>query len=100
MSEAEAFFDQLCFEIPDIKPGKMFGAKCMKTPSGKSGAMFWEDCIVVKLIEPAFSEALNLSGTKQFEPMQGRPMKQWVQIPFTYKNRWKEFILDSIKLAG
>jgi hypothetical protein len=23
--------------------------------------------------------------------MEGRPMKEWVQIPFTHKSRWKEF---------
>jgi hypothetical protein len=42
-------------------------------------------------------EALNLNGAKIFEPMVGRPMKEWVQIPFVHKDRWKEYTLLSIK---
>jgi hypothetical protein len=38
---------------------------------------------------------MNLDGVKQFEPMVGRPMKEWVQIPFIYKDLWKKFTLTS-----
>jgi hypothetical protein len=41
MSKAEQFFIELTYEIPDAKPGKMFGALCMKMPNGKAAAMFW-----------------------------------------------------------
>jgi hypothetical protein len=91
MTKAEAFFTDLIEQIPNAKPGKMFGALCMKMPNGKSGAMFWKDNIVVKLQGEAFQEAMHLDGTHLFEPMEGRPMKEWVQIPFDYKNKWKTF---------
>ena len=95
MTKAEEFFSELTKQIPDVKPGKMFGALCMKTPNGKSAAMFWKDNIVVKLTGESLSDARSLDGTKLFEPMEGRPMKEWVQIPFEYKDKWKKFALLS-----
>jgi len=91
MTNAEVFFKELSEQIESVKPGKMFGALCMKTPNGKSAAMIWKDHLVVKLKGDLLNEALNLSGAKIFEPMDGRPMKEWVQIPYDYKDKWKEF---------
>lgn len=88
---AENYFLELSNEIPDLKAGKMFGALCLKTPNGKAAAMFWKDNIVVKLSGDEYNEARSLDGTVLFEPMEGRPMKEWVQIPFHYKDRWKHF---------
>ena len=69
----------------------MFGALCMKTPNGKSAAMFWKDNIVVKLTGDSLNDAMSIDGSQLFEPMEGRPMKEWVQIPFAYKDQWKKF---------
>jgi hypothetical protein len=95
MTRAEEFFSDLTREIPDVKAGKMFGSLCMKMPNGKSAAMFWKDNIVVKLQGESLKEAMSLDGTQLFEPMEGRPMKEWVQIPFAYKDEWKKFALAS-----
>ncbi len=100
MTKPEEFFNSLAEEIPNVKPGKMFGALCLKTSNGKSTAMIWKGDIVVKLSGDSFKEAMSLDGSKLFEPMEGRPMKEWVQIPFHYKNKWKQFVLasaDSVK---
>lgn len=97
MTNAELFFKELTGQIDSVMPGKMFGALCMKTRNGKSAAMIWRDHLVVKLTGNFLNEALNLSGAKIFEPMEGRPMKEWVQIPFVHKDRWKEYTLLSIK---
>lgn len=99
MTRAEEYFNELTKEIPDIKPGKMFGAPCMKTPNGKSAAMFYKDNIVVKLQGEPFSEAMALDGAKLFEPMEGRAMKEWVQVPFIYRSQWKKFALASAHLV-
>jgi hypothetical protein len=72
----------------------------MKTPNGKSAAMIWKDHIVVKLHGDSLAEAMKLDGIKQFEPMAGRPMKDWVQIPFTYKDKWKKFVMSSSESIG
>jgi hypothetical protein len=60
MTKAESFFMELIEQVPDAKPGKMFGALCMKMPNGKSGAMFWKDNIVVKLKGDLYCCLLNL----------------------------------------
>jgi hypothetical protein len=98
MTKAEALFNQLTEEIPGATPGKMFGALCMKTPNGKSGAMFWHNHLVVKLTGHNLDEALSLDGTKPFEPMEGKIMNGWVQIPFDYHDSWKKFA--EISVAG
>ena len=71
----------------------MFGALCMKTANGKSAAMFWKDNIVEKLTGESLNDAMSLVGSKLFEPMEGRPMKEWVQISFAYKDKWKIFAI-------
>lgn len=95
MTDAEIYFNELAKEIPDAQIGKMFGSLCFKMPNGKAAAMFWKDNIVVKLNEDVLKEAMNLNGSKLFEPMEGRPMKEWIQIPFEYKDKWKEFAMIS-----
>ena len=99
MSEAEKYFDTLAKGIPNGKPGKMFGSPCIKAPNGKAVAMVWKDCLVVKLNGEAHSEALSLDGSKPFEPMEGRAMKEWVQVPFHYKKEWKKFALASMEVV-
>lgn len=95
MTKAEEYFNELVTEVPDVKAGKMFGALCMKTPNGKSAAMFWKDHLVVKLNGDLSQEALSLKGAQLFEPMEGKPMNGWVQIPFEHKDKWKNFALAS-----
>jgi len=96
-TEAEIFFNELTKEVPGVIPGKMFGALCMKTQNGKSAAMFWKDNIVVKLQGNEMKEAMRLKDAKLFEPMEGRPMKEWVQIPFAHKGKWRKFALISLE---
>lgn len=99
MSEAEKYFQELVKEIPNGKASKMFGAPCIKAPNGKSAAMYWKDCIVVKLNGDIYKEALSLDGSILFEPMEGRAMKEWVQIPYHYKKDWKKYALASMGIV-
>jgi hypothetical protein len=99
MTKAEELFHKLAKEIPDGKESKMFGAPCIKAPNGKSGAMFWKDCIVVKLQAEDMKEALRLDGACLFEPMQGKKMKEWAQIPYDYKDMWKKYASISMELV-
>jgi hypothetical protein len=96
MNQVEEYFISLVKAIPEGKPGKMFGSLCIKAPNGKSTAMLWKDTLVVKLQGEDFNNALSLDGSKLFEPMEGRSMKEWVQIPFQYKKEWKRFALASM----
>jgi hypothetical protein len=96
MTKAEELFHQLAKEFPDGKEGKMFGSLCIKTPNGKSGVMLWKDYIVVKLAGDDMKEAMALKGSQLFDPMGGRPMKDWVQIAYTHKDKWKHYASISI----
>lgn len=94
-----AFFNQLTEQVPNAKPGKMFGALCLKMPNGKAGAMFWKEHLIVKLTGDALEDALSLDGAKVFEPMEGRPMNGWVQVPYHYKDQWLRFARLSAQAA-
>jgi hypothetical protein len=95
--QAEDYFNKIISDIPDGTPGKMFGALCLKLPNGKAAAMFKNDCLVVKLPEKLFNEALALKGAKLFDPAGGRPIKESVEIPFIHKNKWNEYLKASAK---
>jgi len=95
MSEAETFFYEIGREFPLLRKSNMFGSPCLKARTGKSAAMLWKDTLVVKLKANESGEILKLPGTMQFEPMQGRKMKEWIAVPFAYKSRWKELITSS-----
>ena len=48
--------------------------------------------MVFKLKDKAHKEALSLDGSKLFDPSgKGRAMKEWVQVPFDYSDKWKRF---------
>ena len=42
----------------------------------------------MKLPPSELAEALALSGAEHFEPMAGRAMKEWAQIPYSHRKRW------------
>ena len=57
---------------------------------GKAFAGLYGDDMVFKLAGQAHAEALALDGAHLFEPMAGRPMKAWVQVPPTHETQWAE----------
>ncbi len=96
MKKAEQLFHDLAENIPGVKEGKMFGSLCLKTSNGKSCAMLWKDCLVVKLGTDELNKTLKLKGITSFEPMKGRPMKEWLQVPLTYADLWEKLALKSL----
>jgi hypothetical protein len=45
-----------------------------------------------KLTGDMHEEALSLDGSNLFDPSgKKRPMKEWVQVPFDYKDKWEKF---------
>lgn len=70
---------------------QMFGKPCFKI-NGKAFICFFENSIVCKLTGIKHQEALNLEGSVLFDPSgKKRPMKEWVQIPYSHKEQWKSF---------
>lgn len=97
MSIAEELYHKIAASLPDTKESKMFGAKCVKTPNGKAAFMFWEECMVFKLRGEVEKDALSLDGCGYFNPMNDRPMKGWVVVPYEYKEYWTTFAQASVE---
>lgn len=75
-------------ETADVQRASMFGMPSVKRRGGKAFAGLYGEDMVFKLSGDAHAEALALDGVRLFEPMAGRPMKQWVQVPPAHRERW------------
>lgn len=53
------------------------------------------DDMVFKLRGDAHVKALALEGARLFEPMAGRQMKAWVQVPPTHETQWAELAREA-----
>lgn len=103
--EPQAQYETVVTEMMATSPttsGKMFGMPCLKNSNGKAFAGYFEGRMVFKLGGASHAEALALSGTRLFDPSErGRPMKEWVVVPFEHVSRWLEFAHDAFEyLAG
>lgn len=91
MTNEEARFEELGNDFTDSVAGKLFGKPCFKI-AGKAFMCFFQDCAVFKLPSAERAEALTKAGASLFDPSgKGRPMKEWVQVPFAHKADWERF---------
>jgi len=86
-----SLIDALAAEAVPIQNSQMFGMPSAKM-NGKAVAGLTGDDLIVKLTGDAHAAALSVPGATLFDPMGGRPMKQWVQIPVAQKDRWPEML--------
>lgn len=89
-SVASPDYDAVVAEMTATSPAtasKMFGMPCLKI-NGKAFAGLTSDAMVFKLGGAAHGEALGLPGAHLFDPMGGRPMKEWVVTPPSNAARW------------
>lgn len=78
----------------------MFGKPCFKI-NNKAFVCFFKNAMVFKLTDEAHREALGLDGSQLFDPSgKGRPMKEWVQVPFEHQDRWMEFAKNAAIYVG
>jgi hypothetical protein len=82
------FFDRLLPDDPDIKKRKMFGYPCCFI-NGNLAAGLHADNLLLRLSEADRSAFLKLPESKIFEPMPGRPMKEYVLVPAYQKHATK-----------
>ena len=92
--DAQERYDELAGDLAarhgEVELGKMFGMPCVKA-NGKAVAGLYQGEMVFKLPDPAArEEALALEGAHLFDPMGGRPMKEWVQVPAAHAARWSD----------
>ena len=92
--------DDLAARNDDVTLGKMFGMPCVKR-GGKAIAGFWQESVVFKLPDAVARErALALEGSELFDPMGGRPMKEWVVVPATHADEWPGLAGEALKPSG
>jgi hypothetical protein len=88
MSPEETEFRALAGAWSQAEAGQLFGKPCYKN-NGKAFVCFFQQAMVFKLTGSAHREALALDGAQLFDPSgKGRPMKEWVQVPASYREQW------------
>ncbi len=76
----KATFADAIAGLPGIEPRKMFGYPCAFV----NGQMFvgvFADRLMLRLSDGDRAKFLKLPGAKPFEPMPGRVMKEYVEVP-------------------
>ena len=82
--------------LEGAQQSQMFGKPCFKS-NGKAFICFFDNQLVFKLTGDAHKEALSLDGAQLFDPSgKKRPMKEWVQVPFDYVDKWREFAQEAM----
>jgi hypothetical protein len=68
---------------------QMFGMPVLKA-GAKVFAGTFGDAMTFKLGPEDLEKARTQSGVEAFEPMKGRPMKEWVLVPLAHARRWQD----------
>lgn len=96
MTKEEEIYIQIGREL-GAEQSQMFGKPCFKV-NGKAFTSFFDNEMVFKLSGEMHKEALSLDGSCQFDPSgKKRPMKEWVQVPFTSKENWQKFAKEALE---
>lgn len=89
MTQEQALYFEIGQGLDGAEQSQMFGKPCFKTNS-KACVCFFQNEMVFKLTGEAHHEALSLEGAQLFDPSgKKRPMKEWVQVPFDYHDKWE-----------
>ncbi|MGH2521985.1 MAG: TfoX/Sxy family protein [Anaerolineales bacterium] len=74
-------FDKAIQALPDVQPRKMFGYPCAFT-RGQMFAGLHQESMILRLEENDRTRFLGqAAGVRMFEPMPGRPMREYVVVP-------------------
>lgn len=100
MTKEEEYYSELGNKIKNAEQSKMFGKPCLKI-GGKAFACFFQNEMVFKLADDAHKNAINLKGSKLFDPSgKGRSMKEWVQVSYDHKKEWIKLANEAVKYVG
>ncbi|WP_343632809.1 hypothetical protein [Fluviicola sp.] len=96
MSQEEETYLAIGHKMEGAVQSQMFGKPCFKV-NGKAFMSLFDNQLAFKLSGEAHLEALSLDGSKRFDPSGKRPMKEWVQVPFHYADKWEEFAREALE---
>jgi hypothetical protein len=74
----------------DVVKASMFGMPGIKRRGGKAFCGLYGEDMIFKLADEDHERALGLKGAHLFEPMAGRPMKAWVQVPPEHEGQYAD----------
>jgi TfoX/Sxy family transcriptional regulator of competence genes len=97
-----AFFEEIMGGCPGVELKKMFGYPVAFT-NGQMACGVFQDSLMMRLSDSDRKTFLEKYDTKLFEPMPGRPMKEYVLIPATLMNETKQlkpWLEKSLAYAG
>ncbi len=100
--DPRAAYDAVAAELAasaSATTGQMFGMPSLKF-GGKAFAGFYQDAMVFKLTGPTHAEALALAGARLFDPMGGRPMREWVEVPVEHRAQWPELAHAALRYVA
>jgi hypothetical protein len=89
MARFATLLDELSTER-DVVKASMFGMPGIKRRGGKAFCGLYGDDMIFKLEGEDHAHALGLQGARLFEPMAGRPMKAWVQVPPEHEVQYED----------
>lgn len=97
MTKEEKLYTEIGQQIKGAEQSQMFGKPCFKI-NGKAFICFFQNEMVFKLTGDTHHEALRLKGSQLFDPSgKKRPMKEWVQVPSNFQDKWKKFAKEAMK---
>lgn len=100
MKEQEKLYLEIGKKIKGAEQSQLFGKPCFKT-NGKAFICFFKDCMVFKLSGKLHQDALSLAGAELFDPsVKKRPMKEWVQVPFDYSDKWSKYAKSAFEYVS
>ncbi len=73
-------FGEMVRLMPGVEVRKMFGYPCAFF-QGQIFAGLHQESMILRLSEEDRARFLTIEGASQFEPMAGRPMREYVVIP-------------------
>ena len=103
--DPDTLFDDIADDLAPrgVTTGKMFGTRALKLHTKALACLRKSGTMVFKLgaTTPAHAEALALPGAELFDPSgQGKPFKEWVQVPYAHESHWPDLAQTAIKLRA
>lgn len=100
MTKEEKLYTETGQSIKGVEESQMFGKPCFKI-NGKAFICFFQDCMVFKLTGDEHAAAIKLKGAALFDPSgKGRAMKEWVQVPYEHKGKWKGLAVKALEYVS